>query len=187
MRYSHSTLVRAPIEDVFSFCTTRIGFCKYFSFPIYWNEGPERPGQGDTVDFSYKVFRRFWIRHCAEITVFERNQRYVDRMLAGPYEYFDHCYRFESKPEGTLVIEEVSYSLGYGRFIDRLIVKPFLDYLHARRHRLLKQIFEQPNGPAAQCADSGSLLEQGAWYDAFLTRYWDEYWLFLLGVRRDGV
>lgn len=191
MRYSHSTLVRAPIEEVFRFCTTRIGFCKYFPYPIYWHQGPENPGKGDIVHFQYHLLRRWWITHCVEITEFDENRCYATELVKGPYRHFSYRYHFESRGNDTLVREHVDFTMGYGAWFDHVVIMPFHHYLYAARHRMLTKLFDDPMSPARRLQRDMDVLDMQpelvSWYDVRFSHRWHEAWLALMGVRSSRV
>ena len=142
MRYTRRSLIKAPLEQVFRHCTSRAGFCQHFPFRVDWRSGPEQWQLGDTLDFRYRVFG-IWFVHRADILEFEPNQIFVDQMIEGIYRYFRHTHRFEPAPGGTYVIDEVEFSLGTGKLLDRIFGLPTLDHAFRRRHRALASYWEK--------------------------------------------
>lgn len=54
------------------------------------------------------------IRWLSRIDAWEPDRRFVDRQVRGPYSLWHHLHEFEPRPEGTLMRDDVSYSLPLG-------------------------------------------------------------------------
>lgn len=80
-----------------------------------------------------------WIRILAEHVAYEKNVRFEDVMLKGPFAYWHHKHLFFPHPEGCRLRDEVEYRapLGWlGRLADGIAVKPRLKRLFDYRHEV---------------------------------------------------
>jgi ligand-binding SRPBCC domain-containing protein len=134
--------IPAKLEDVFSCCASRDGFLRQFPFKTNWVSGPDSWQHGDVLDFRYRL-SGFWMRHCAEIVEFKHNELFVDQMTNGLYRHFRHTHHFTAQDGGTCVRDEIEFSFGFGRWIDRLIGLPTLQRTFQKRHASLLKEFAQ--------------------------------------------
>lgn len=140
IKYVAEVHIPAPPEDVFSCCTSRDGFLQQFPFKTNWVSGPDCWKSGDVLDFRYRV-AGFWMRHCAEIVDFKRNEFFVDQMTKGLYRHFRHTHHFRPQNGGTCVRDEIEFSFGFGRWVDQLIGIPTLRRTFQKRHASLLKKF----------------------------------------------
>jgi ligand-binding SRPBCC domain-containing protein len=64
---------------------------------------------GDEVTFEARRLAMRW-RMTSAIAAFDRPRRFVDEMRKGPFSRWRHEHVFEPHPEGTLVVDEVTYA-----------------------------------------------------------------------------
>lgn len=140
LRYSREVWLPAAPEEVFAYSTSLRGFCSQFPFKVKWHAGPDCWACDDVLDFSYRV-AGVWMRHRAQVIEFRHGERFVDEMTQGLYKHFRHTHRFDPERQGTRVRDEVEFSLGYGRLVDRLIGLPTLDSTFRKRHAALRAHF----------------------------------------------
>lgn len=138
---TRSVLLEVPPAKVFSFCASRVGFIAHYPNPIrayrgadYWEAGSEF-----WLDYRYLGLPMTW--H-GKVTEFEPNQYFKDEMISGMFRYWEHTHVVESAPTGTKYTDTVRFSLGWGRWVDRLFIKPSLDTFFERRHALLRSALQ---------------------------------------------
>ena len=86
---------------------------------------------GDEVTWRAPHFGIAW-RMTSKIVVYERPQRFVDEMQRGPCARWRHEHRFLSIPQGTRMIDDVTFAspLGpLGWVIDQLVLQRFMAHL----------------------------------------------------------
>ena len=77
----------------------------------------------------------------SEITGWNPPHQFVDRQTRGPYRLWIHEHTFVDQEGGTLVCDNVQYSVFGGALVNRFLVSPDLDRIFKYRHRALKTIF----------------------------------------------
>jgi ligand-binding SRPBCC domain-containing protein len=84
------------------------------------------------------------IRWVSRIDEFERNRRFVDVQIRGPYHYWRHEHRFEERNGQTLMRDTVRYELPLGvlgRIAHRMVVRRQLRDIFEYRASQIKLIF----------------------------------------------
>lgn len=74
---------------------------------------------GALIDYRLRV-HGLPVKWRTEISVWEPPVRFVDRQLSGPYRLWVHEHTFEERDGGTLVRDEVTYRVPYGRVVGGL-------------------------------------------------------------------
>jgi ligand-binding SRPBCC domain-containing protein len=139
--FERSVVIKAPIEKVFAFCSSRSGFERHFPHQIRWQYGPDEWREYSELAFRFR-YLRVWIAYRARITRWEKNREFVDEMIAGPYRRFVHTHRFEPAPDGTHYTDRVEFSTGFGRWVDRAVALRQIESTFRERHRRMKQFLE---------------------------------------------
>jgi ligand-binding SRPBCC domain-containing protein len=70
---------------------------------------------------------------------------FQDRMIAGRFRAFQHDHHFDETVEGTLLRDEVRYSMPFGAagaLVGRVVLQPHIRGLMHRRFHLLKRLAE---------------------------------------------
>lgn len=143
MKLEFTSEINRSVDEVFDFCASKEGFLAHFPLPVTWKKGPEKWQQvGDQLEFSFKV-AGIALNYIAEITEFEKNQRFVDEMRQGPYKYFKHEHVFEDLGGKTKVTDRLDFSGGFFGLGDEIIAKPMTTNIFKQRHALMKQKLEQ--------------------------------------------
>ncbi len=84
--------------------------------------------RGETVTWRARHFGVWWSL-TSRITVVERPVRFVDEQEHGPFRWFRHEHRFESRGDGTVMTdswEHVSPFGPLGRLVDRLVLGRYM-------------------------------------------------------------
>ncbi|MEW5974658.1 MAG: SRPBCC family protein [Acidobacteriota bacterium] len=80
----------------------------------------------------------FPVRWESIITAWDPPRRFVDEQRQGPYRFWRHLHTFEEHRGGTLVRDEIFYSVPGGKIVDRCFVRPELERIFRfRRAKLL--------------------------------------------------
>ncbi len=133
---TRSQLVKKPLPEVFSFfedpanleqiTPPQLGFHILTPQPI-------QMGKGLLIDYTVRVLG--WpVRWSSLISEYEPLKKFVDVQVKGPYSFWHHTHRFQERPQGTLIEDEVRYSLPFG-FLGRVAHGLFVG-------RQLNEIFE---------------------------------------------
>jgi ligand-binding SRPBCC domain-containing protein len=84
----------------------------------------------------------FWITIVAEHVAYEKNQRFEDVMVRGPFAAWHHKHLFFEHEDGCRLRDEIDYAppLGWlGRLIDPIAVRPRLVKLFDHRHAVTRR------------------------------------------------
>lgn len=153
--FEQSVLIKAPVEAVFAFCSSRAGFERHFPHPLRWESGPEQWRQHSELAFQFR-YLRWWVHYRTRLTQWEPQRRFVDEMVAGPYRRFVHTHSFEPVGGGTLYTDHVAFSTGFGRWIDRTVALRQIRATFKQRHARMKHALESGPLPlAARRAPTG--------------------------------
>ena len=85
-------------------------------------------------------------RLTSRITAFDRPHMFVDEMQRGAFKYWRHTHLFESRDEGTLMIDDADYAspLGLlGRIVDQLLLESYMTRLLITRNKHIKSVAEE--------------------------------------------
>lgn len=77
------------------------------------NSGPIEMRTGASIEYRLRL-HGVPIRWVSRIDAWEPERRFVDRQIRGPYQLWHHLHEFEPHPEGTLIRDDVRYSLPLG-------------------------------------------------------------------------
>lgn len=83
---------------------------------------PIKMSTGTMIDYQLKL-HGFPIKWKTEIRDWEPPFRFVDNQVKGPYRLWHHTHIFQEQSEGTLVTDEVQYSVLGGALVNWLIVQ----------------------------------------------------------------
>lgn len=140
-----SALIDAPVEEVFRFHEREDALSLLApAFPPV--QVIRRTGGikiGARVELRVGVFR--WV---ALHTAYEKNRRFEDRQIQGPFAKWVHRHEFEPDGTGTRLTDRIEYQLPGGPVVNRLfgwIVKPGLVNMFSHRHWVTKEICERPS------------------------------------------
>lgn len=147
-------LIPAPIDRVFAFFSQAENLQQitppWLHFHIR-SVDPSPIRQGTLIRYSLR-WRVFPIRWTTEIVEWEPPWRFVDVQLSGPYRLWRHEHRFAETAQGTLIRDEVQYSLPLGvlgRLMHRLRVRDDVSAIFDYRKTAVERIFaERAASPA---------------------------------------
>jgi ligand-binding SRPBCC domain-containing protein len=101
---------------------------------------PQAITEGARLDYRLRI-RGVPVKWQSEITAWNPPHRFVDRQTKGPYQFWEHEHTFLQQEGGTLVCDNVQYSVFGGAIVNRFLVAPDLDQIFKYRHAILKTIF----------------------------------------------
>ncbi len=107
-------------------------------------------GLGETVTWKAKHFGMTWTM-TSKITELERPTRFTDEQERGPFKSFRHVHVFTETPEGTRMVDHVSFQAPFGpigRLVEKLVLGRYLRQLIQLRNDELKRAAETPAPPA---------------------------------------
>ena len=96
---------------------------------------------GTRIDYRLRL-HGIPLRWTSDITTWEPPFRFVDEQVRGPYRIWIHEHTFEEKPGGTVVRDNVRYSVLGGALVNRVFVRPDLRKIFGYRHARLREIFD---------------------------------------------
>lgn len=134
---SQSVIIQAPVDVVFAFCSSPVGFETQFPFKVQWIQRPERWRNGDVIHFSYRVMG-CWLVHQAKITEFCNNSRFVDEAEGGFFSIFRHEHLFRPEGNSTIYTDSVSVSIGLGKIVDAVLLRSIVHAVFKKRQRRLQ-------------------------------------------------
>jgi ligand-binding SRPBCC domain-containing protein len=108
------------------------------------SEAPQPMKEGARLDYRLRI-HRVPIKWQSEITAWNPPHRFVDRQTKGPYRFWEHEHTFLERERGTLVCDNVQYSVFGGALVNRFLVAPDLHRIFKYRHTVLRTIFKSPD------------------------------------------
>jgi ligand-binding SRPBCC domain-containing protein len=137
--------VSAPLDRVFDFFAQARNLERitppWLRFELLGDD-PVEMGVGALIDYRLHV-HRVPIRWRSRIEEWEPGRSFVDRQLRGPYRLWHHRHTFTAQDGGTLVRDEVTYALPFGRLGELahpLFVRRDLERIFEYRHRAVQEI-----------------------------------------------
>lgn len=104
---------------------------------------PIQMQEGTVIEYSIKVMgiRARWK---SRISVYDPPCAFADEQLEGPYTFWHHTHRFIEVDGGTLLADEIRYSMPFGilgQIVHSLIVRKQLQRIFNCRARAIEQMF----------------------------------------------
>jgi len=96
--------------------------------------------EGTLIDYKISLFG-IPMKWRTRIETFEKDDRFVDTQIKGPYSLWHHTHTFEDAPEGTLMRDVVLYRLPFGplgRMAHLLFVRHTLRQIFQYRYDALE-------------------------------------------------
>lgn len=142
MQFVKESVIPAGVEEVFAFHERADALARLQ--PPWERTEIIRPPTSLEVGTRVELRTRVgpvWIRIVAEHVAYERNHRFEDVMVKGPFAVWHHRHIFIPHDDGCRLRDEVDYvpPLGWlGRLVDPIMIKPRLvrlfDYRHSVTH-----------------------------------------------------
>lgn len=101
---------------------------------------------GQIITYKVSIFPMIRSNWVTEITHVSEGRSFIDEQRSGPYRIWHHEHRFESKDDGVLMTDKVTYKLplGFlGRLFHGLLVKPSLLGIFKYRSEQLPGLLEK--------------------------------------------
>lgn len=104
---------------------------------------PIQMKEGTVIEYSVKVmgFRTRWK---SRIGMYDPPHMFEDEQLEGPYRFWHHTHRFLEVDGGTLVTDEVRYTMPFGimgRIVHSLIVRKQVQRIFNYRAQAIERMF----------------------------------------------
>jgi NADH dehydrogenase len=150
-RLSASQFIARPIEEVFAFfsrpenlgrITPSMGF-ELITDDLVMREGLE-------IRYRIRPLLGIPMTWVTRITDYEAPTRFRDLQHSGPYARWEHTHTFEAVPGGTIVRDEIAYTVPLGPLGDlanRLFVRAELERIFRHRAQTLRTVFATPEAP----------------------------------------
>lgn len=116
---------------------------KWMNFTIV-GEPDELIYAGQIIKYRVNILPLFRVSWITEIAHMRAPEFFVDQQQIGPYRFWYHQHLLRSHPEGTVVIDIVSYVLPFGilgRIVHALLVKRLLNQIFDYRYNVLAQLY----------------------------------------------
>jgi hypothetical protein len=139
-------LIKRPLREVFNFFSQpenlgrltprRLGFQMLTPGPIQMKDGA-------VIDYVIRLFGHD-LRWTTLITHFEPPLTFVDVQLRGPYSFWHHTHTFTATKEGTIIADEITYSMPFGiigRIAHGLFVRHQLNRIFSFRQEQIVTVF----------------------------------------------
>lgn len=100
--------------------------------------------EGQIVTYKIRVAPMIWNRWVTEIKAVTDGKQFIDEQRSGPYKFWHHLHQFESTENGTLLKDQVNYSLPFGILGDiahAVYVKNKLQKIFNFRKEILSEKF----------------------------------------------
>ena len=143
MRFIKESVLPASVEEVFAFHERADAF-SLLQPPwdrVEITTPPRSLEVGTRVELRTKV-GLFWLRIVAEHVAYEKNRRFEDVMVKGPFAKWHHKHLFFPDEAGCRLRDEIEYEppLGWlGRLGDSIAVRPKLVKLFDYRHEVTRR------------------------------------------------
>lgn len=117
-RIERVQLVPRPLDEVFAFFSDAYNLeaitPRYLHFRIL-TPAPIEMVAGTLIDYRLQLFGvpMTWK---TRIDIYEPMRRFVDRQLKGPYALWRHLHEFYETADGTIVVDQVDYRIGWSVF-----------------------------------------------------------------------
>lgn len=137
-----TTQVPASLDDAFAFFADASNLERltppWLNFTIR-TPAPIDMRTGAEIDYEIRLYG-VPIPWRSRIDIWEPGRRFVDRQIVGPYRWWSHEHRFETRPEGVTVIDHVDY-VPRCRWISAPLVNRDVRRIFEYRRDALERIF----------------------------------------------
>ena len=138
-----------PIEDVFNFFSKpqnlslitppRLKFDILTPMPLEMKEG-------QLIDYSLTIMYIVKLHWRTLITYYDKPYKFIDQQIKGPYSLWHHTHIFEEKDGGTLIKDDLVYSISFGiigQFVHAVYIKYDIQNIFKYRYKILNIIFQE--------------------------------------------
>lgn len=145
-RLSASQFVARPIEEVFAFFSLPENLGRMTPPSMRFESLSDDREMCDGLEIRYRIRPVLGIpmTWTGRITEFRPPDRFVDVQLGGPYRQWKHTHTFEAVPGGTVIRDDVAYSVPLGPLGDlanRLVVRGELARIFRYRATTIRTVF----------------------------------------------
>jgi NADH dehydrogenase len=150
-RLTASQFVARPIDEVFDFFARpeNLGRITPASMGFEFLTDDRDMREGLEIRYRIRPLLGIPMTWTTRITGFEPPHRFSDIQLSGPYRRWEHTHTFEAIEGGTLVRDEIAYSVPLGPLGDlanALVVRSELERIFHHRAETIRTVFA-PAGP----------------------------------------
>ena len=144
-RKQHS--IARPIDDLFNFFKQPDNLEKITPSSVGFTILTPRPIKmqvGTVLDYTIRLIG-LPVRWTTMISEYDPPHRFIDVAIRGPYSFWHHTHTFEENDQGTIMTDEVNYSLPFGifgRLAHFLWVKRQLKYIFDYRMNVISDLME---------------------------------------------
>ena len=148
-------LVPRPLDEVFPFFANpdNLGRLTPPGMRFEFLTSDRHMRSGLVIDYRLRPLAGVPVRWQTLIDAYDAPSGFHDLQTKGPYRSWEHRHTFEAVDGGTLVRDEVSYSLPLGPLGDlvhRLVVRAELASIFRHRARVIDSVFEEAGSPTGR-------------------------------------
>ena len=114
--------------------------------------------EGLEIDYAITPFPRVPSRWRSRITAYDPPDSFTDVQLRGPYARWEHHHTFRADGDGTIVEDDVTYEVPFGRLgdlVEPLLVRPRLRAIFDHRATAIARLLPATDGQGG-CHDGRS-------------------------------
>lgn len=148
--FSQVQWVQEPLENVFDFFSNEGNLETItpdsLGFKVLKKNTPEIT-EGTIIDYRLSLYG-IPFKWKTEISHFEKGHKFTDKQLKGPYKKWVHTHGFRSYKNGTLMTDDISYSVPLGHLGDMFagaFVRNDVKKIFKYRSQKLEKIFDEFN------------------------------------------
>jgi uncharacterized protein YbjT (DUF2867 family)/ligand-binding SRPBCC domain-containing protein len=151
-RLSASQFVPRSVEEVFAFFARPENLARIMPASMGFELLTDDREIRDGLEIRYRIrpVLRIPMTWIARISEFQPPTRFVDVQVRGPYRRWEHTHTFEAVAGGTIVHDEIDYSVPFGPFGDlanRLMVRGELARIFRHRAQTIRTVFAATDAP----------------------------------------
>ena len=142
-RLATQLVIPHPLEEVFKFFSDAENLEKITPPLLCFKIVTPQPidiKEGTLIDYRLKI-RGIPVKWRTKIANWEPPHQFIDSQLWGPYRKWEHLHTFEETKDGTLMKDQVDYSVFGGRLIERIFVRPDIKKIFTFRNEEILRRF----------------------------------------------
>lgn len=135
------TLLPLPLEQAYDFGTRLSNLHKIQPgyVKVLKGQSPHKVNEHFILFFLQNFLPTLWWGKISDI---QKNSHFTDIQVFGPFKKWKHTHSFKAQGQHTLMVDDVEYELwggSWGRWLDRVYVKPLLEKMYqGRQEKALK-------------------------------------------------